>query len=183
MQMKLSTLAILLGVVFAGINLYAFLKPSNFAVAVKKFPRSVPIGYLLMFLATAWFVWNVRQESIADFESMKPFLYALFIGVGLGTCIFVKDFLAARGFAVMLLLVAKLMVDTARWSDTEWRLVIVIWAYLWVLAGIWFTISPWRLRDILNWSVADEKRLRILSGIRVAFGLFVAFLGIAVFKS
>jgi len=27
-------------------------------------------------------------------------------------------------------------------ADTEWRLVIVCWAYLFVIAGIWFTVSP-----------------------------------------
>mgnify|MGYP001125099086 CR=1 FL=1 len=34
--------------------------------------------------------------------------------MGLGACIFVQDFLAVRGLAVVLLLLAKLMVDTGR---------------------------------------------------------------------
>jgi hypothetical protein len=182
MTIKLSTLSILLGLGMIAPNLYALANPSKFTAAARKFPRSVPIGTVLMVIATLWFVLNVRNESIADFESMKPFLYTLFVAVGIGTCIFVKDFLAARGLAVCILLLAQLMVETARWAESEWRLVIMIWAYVWVVAGIWFTISPWRVRDMINWNVADEKRLRLLSGIRLAFGLFVAALGFLAFK-
>ena len=105
-----------------------------------------------------------------------------FAAVGIATCIYVRDFLAVRGLAIVFLLLAKLMVDTARWADTEWRLVIVTWAYVLVVAGMWFTISPWRLRDLLNWATATDTRVRVGSGIRLAFGLFVAVLGLTVFR-
>jgi hypothetical protein len=39
------------------------------------------------------------------------------------------------------------------------------------------------LRDILNWATANEKRTRLLSGMRLAFGLFVVVLGLTVYKS
>jgi len=94
-----------------------------------------------------------------------------------------RDFLPVRGLAVLFLLLAKLMVDTARWEDTEWRLVIATWAYVLAVAGMWFTISPWRLRDILNWATATEERTRLLSGLRLAFGVFVLVLGMTVFRA
>lgn len=183
MQMKLSTVAILLGTIVALINLYGVLKPTEFGEAARKFPRSLPIGYVLMLLGTAWFVWNLKQESISDFEKLKPALYALFIAVGVGTCIFVKDFLAVRGLAVVLLLAAKLMVDAGRphLGDTHWVLVIQTWAYVLVVVGIWFTVSPWRMRDLVNWGTATEQRIRVGSGLRMAFGLFVAILGLTKF--
>lgn len=184
MALKLSTLSILLGLGVAAPNLYALLNPSKFAEAARKFPRSIPLGNLFVGIATIWFVMNVRGESIADFESMKPFLYTLFVGVGLGTCLFVRDYLAARGFALLMLLLAKLMVDTGRpnLGETPWVLLIQTWAYLLVVAGIWFTISPYRVRDVIHWNVANEKRLRVLSAVRLAFGLLVALLGLTVFK-
>ena len=46
-----------------------------------------------------------------------------------------------------------------------------------VVAGIWFTVSPWRLRDMLNWDTANEQRIKLSCGLRLAFGLFVAVLG------
>ena len=73
-------------------------------------------------------------------------------------------------------------VDSARWVDTSWRLVIVTWAYVWVIAGMWFTISPWRLRDLIDWNTANQQRTRIFCGIRFAFGLFVILLGLTAFR-
>jgi hypothetical protein len=181
--MKLSVLSIALGLGLALPQIYGLTNPKAFTVAVRKFPRNVPLGWVLMLIATAWFVWNVMQETDADFAAMKQFLIPAFIGIGIGCCIFVQDFLAVRGLAVLALLLAKLMVDTARWPvpDTNWRWVISGWAYLLVLAGMWFTIAPWRLRDLLEWGTATENRLRIGCALRLAFALFVVILGMTVF--
>lgn len=182
-DLKLSTLAIVLGLIVALPSAFGLLKPKAFAEAVRKFPRYTPIGYVLVMLATVWFLYYVQQESVADFASMKRIFFLAFSAVGIGTCLFVKDFLPVRGLALVLLLLAKLMVDSARLVETEWRLVISTWAYVCAIAGMWFTISPWRLRDMLNWSVATESRTRMLSGVRVAFGVFVIALGITVFRN
>ena len=182
-DLKLSTLSIILGLIVALPSLFGVLKPQAFAAAARKFPRYTPAGYVLMVLGTLWFLYYVHLESVADFANMKPYFYFLFSAVGIGACIFVRDLLPVRGLAVIFLLAAKLMADTARWEETDWRLVISTWAYALAVAGMWFTISPWRLRDILNWSVATESRTRLTSGLRVAFGLFVIVLGLTAFKT
>jgi hypothetical protein len=185
MTLKLSTLSILLGLGLGLPQIYGVLKPATFAAAVRRFPRSIPWGVVLTLLGTVWFLWNLSQESIADFASYKNVLFTGFAGVGLGTCIFVQDFLAVRGLAIVLLLLAKLMVDTGRpgLPQTQWVLVIQTWAYVLVVAGIWFTVSPWRLRDFLAWGTATEQRIKVGCGLRLAFGLFVAALGLTVFMS
>jgi hypothetical protein len=181
MSIELSTLAIALGIGFGLPQVYGLIKPTAYREAVRKFPRSRSWGYALVLLGTAWFLWNLKQESIADFAAYKPLMLAGFAALGVMTCVFVPDFLAVRGLAIVLMLLGKLMVDTARWADTSWRLVIVVWAYLFVIAGIWFTISPWRLRDIIYWKTESDQRIRIGCTARLAFGLFVAVLGLAVF--
>src|SRR5690348_1526103 len=100
--MKLSTLAVALGVLFALPQIYGLLKPTAFAAALRKFPRSELWGFLLMGLGTAWFLWNLNNESISDFASYKSMMLVGFGAVGLLTCIFVRDFLAVRGLAVVL---------------------------------------------------------------------------------
>jgi hypothetical protein len=171
MTLKLSTLSVLLGLGLGLPQIYGILKPVAFATAVRKFPRSLPWGIALVALGTLWFLWNLGQESLADFAAYKNVLFTAFAGVGLGTCIFVQDFLAVRGLAIVLLLLAKLMVDTGRPAlpQTHWVLVI--------------TISPWRLRDFLAWGTATEQRIKVGCGFRLAFGLFVAALGLTVFRS
>jgi hypothetical protein len=179
--MKLSTLAVWLGLLFSAPQVFGILKPSAFAAAAKRFPRSEPWGYALMGLGTVWFLANLRAESISDFADYKKYMLVVFGLIGLLTCLYVKDFLAVRGLAVVLLLLAKFTLDTARWHDSEWRIVISVWAYAWIIAGMWFTISPWRLRDLIEWHTANERRIRVGSALRLAFGVVVIVLGLAVF--
>jgi hypothetical protein len=183
--MKLSLLAILLGAGLGLPQLYAFANPKKFAASVRSFPRNLPAGFFLMLLATAWFVWNVNIEPVADFSAFKPAMMTVFAAVGILSCFYVQDFLAARGLAVVFLLLAKAMVDTGRphLDQSPWVLVIQVWAYILVVAGIWITITPWRLRDLLNWMTATEARIKIGSAIRLGFAVFVILLGLTAFRA
>ena len=183
--MKLSLLSILLGLGMAVPQVYGIARPKQFAAAARKFPRNLPLGVVLMLLGTAWFVWNVHLESVSDFAAFKPAMMAGFAAVGILCCIFVQDFLAVRGLAVLLLLLGKLMVDTGRThlGQTHWVWVIQTWAYLLVIAGIWLTITPWRVRDLVNWGTATETRIRVTSTIRLAFAAFIVILGLTAFRA
>src|SRR5471030_1295375 len=192
--MRLSLLSILLGVGMSVPQVYALTKPAQFTAAARKLPRNVPVGIALMLLGTAWFLWIVNQEPIADFSSFKPYMMTAFAAIGVLTCVFVQDFLAARGLAVVLLLLGKLMLDTGRphlpteifhaqLGESSWVLVNQAWAYVLIVAGIWFTITPWKLRDLLEWATANEARVKIGSVIRLAFALFILTLGLTAFRA
>jgi hypothetical protein len=181
LEIKLSTLATVLGLLVILPNAFGLLKPGRFGALARQFPRHPVAGPVLMLLGTAWFIYYVRLENVADFEPLKPYLIGLFVAVGIGSCLFLKDFLAVRGAAVVMLLLAKLMVDTARWAESDWRLVIITWGYLLAVAGMWFTISPYRMRDLIQWATANDMRTRVGSGLRLGFGLLVLLLGLLVF--
>jgi hypothetical protein len=191
--MKLSLLTILLGAGLSVPQIYGLARPKDFTATVRKFPRNYPVGVGLMLLATGWFTWIVNNEPIADFSAFKPYMLAGFVAVGVLSCVFVRDFLAVRALAVILLLLAKLMVDTGRPhlptvmfqaqpGESTWVLVIQTWAYVLVVAGIWFTVTPWKLRDLLGFATANETRVRVGSGLRLAFALFIIALGLTVFR-
>src|SRR5580658_995618 len=129
--MKLSLLSILLGLGMGLPQVYGLARPAELAVVARKFPRNLAAGVVLMLLGTAWFVWNVNIEPIADFSAFKPYMMAGFTAVGVLSCIFVQDFLAVRGLSVVFLLLGKLMVDTGRphLGDSDLVLVIQGWAY------------------------------------------------------
>jgi hypothetical protein len=179
--MKLSTLASILGIAFALPQLFALAKPGSFTTQVRKFPRSAGWGYLLMAIGTCWFLYNLTHEAISDFAAYKNLMVGGFGLIGLLTCIFVRDFLAVRGLAITLLMVSWFILHTARNADSPWRLVLIVWAYFWIVTSMWFTVAPWRLRDYLNWATASQTRVRVGSAIRLAFGLLVLGLGLAVF--
>ena len=183
--MKLSLLSILLGLGMGLPQIIGVTQPARLAAAARKFPRNLPIGIALMLLGTAWFVWNVSKEPIADFSAFKPYMVAGFIAVGVLSCVFVQDFLAVRGLAVVLLLLGKLMVDTGRphLGQSPFVEVIQAWAYVLVVAGIWFTVTPWKLRDLIHWATATDTRTRLLSTVRLAFAAFVLILGLTAFRA
>ncbi len=181
--MTLSNLCIVLGLGVAVPQLYGLGNPAGFRDALRKFPRHTRIGYVLITIATAWFLWHLKQENIADFAAFKPMMYAGFTALGLGTCIFLKDFLAVRGLALVLMLLAKLVLDTQRLHDSNWRWVLGVLAYAWIVAGIWFTVSPWRCRDIIEWMTASETRVKVVCALRLALAVLVAGLGATVFRT
>ncbi len=183
--MKLSLLSILLGLGLSVPQVYGLARPAQFALAVKKFPRNLPVGIFLMLLGTAWFVWNVNVEPIADFSAFKPYMLAGFAAVGILSCVLIHDFLAVRGLAVVFLLLGKLMVDTGRphLGESPFVLVIQAWAYVLIIGGIYCTVAPWRLRDFLNWATATEARVKIGSAVRLAFAVFILALGLTAFRA
>jgi hypothetical protein len=183
--MSLSLLAILLGAGMSVPQVYGLVSPDKFAKAARRFPRNLPVGVFLMLLGTAWFAQNVLVEPVADFSVFKPYMIAAFIAIGVFSCIYVQDFLAVRGLAVVALLLAKLMVDTGRphLGQSPWVLLIQYWAYFLVALGIWFTITPWRLRDFLNWATGSRTRVIVGCLLRLAFALFVIFLGLTAFRA
>jgi hypothetical protein len=184
-NLSLSTFAIGLGVLCALPAVFGLTSPEKFREAMRGFPRSMAWGWALMLLGTGWFVYNVNQEQVADFQSYKSILLSFFAAVGIASCIFVRDFLAVRGAAVVVLLLAKWMVDTGRplLGTSGWVVLWQAWAYALVVAGIWLTISPWRLRDLIQWGTANEQRIRLTCSARLAFCLLIVFLGATVYRT
>ena len=52
--MNLSTLSIILGLGLGLPQIYGLANPQKFAASVRKFPRNVPIGIVLMFVVSFW---------------------------------------------------------------------------------------------------------------------------------
>lgn len=181
--MSLANLSLLLGLGIAVPQIWQLSKPEAWRKWSADFPRSKPLGYLLVGIATAWFVWNVKNETLADFSKYKPYLLAGFGAIGVLTCVYVSDFLAARGLALTLMLLAKFMVDTARWHDSDWRWIVSGLAYVWVFFGIWLTISPWRLRDFIAWHNRSDSRIRAFAASRLAVALVLVVLGLTAFRA
>ena len=180
--MTLSTLAMLLGAAYSVPQVYALLKPKDFAERARAFPRCTGWGYALMGIGTVWFLYNLNAEAIADFAAYKKWMLVGFGAIGVMTCIYVRDYLPVRGLAVCLLLLAWYTLNRTRWADSPARLVLVVWAYSWVICGMWFTVSPWRLRDFLNWWTANDSRLRLGSMLQLVLGAVVLILGATAFR-
>lgn len=172
----------LLGVGIAIPQIWALLKPAQFSVALRKFPRSEIWGYLLMAVGASWFLYRLNQEAIAEFAAYKTWMLVGFGSVAVAACIFVQDYLAVRGMCITMLMLAGFTLSKTRFAETPWRLVLVIAAYIWVITSMWWMISPWRVRDLIAWATATPQRLRSLAAARLAFAVLVIVLGATVYK-
>lgn len=181
--MKAWIMVTLLGLAYGLPQIAGLLHPERFAEALRRFPRSALWGNILMPLGTLWFLWDLNRYPIADFANFKPLLFIGFSIIGFGACVFVRDFLAVRGLAVVVLLLAHHVLSAIQWLDTSWRLVVTAWAYVAVVLAVWITISPWRLRDYIAWVNATPRRVRLGSVIRLLFGLLVAVIGVTAIRA
>jgi len=176
MEINLSILTILLGLFMSITSIWVMMKPDQSAKLVARFPRATGVGYFLVFLSTAWFLYYFQLENIADYAPLKPYMMMAFIALAVLVCVYVSDFLAVRGLALLLMLLCKLMLDSARWSTLPWHLMIVVWAYIMIIVSFWLTLSPWRMRDYIQWLTASRSRLMSMAGTKLAFGLFLIVL-------
>lgn len=180
--MTLSQLCFVLSAVMVISHGLAFLKPDAVGRWLQLFPRNVSLGVPLMLLGTAWFGWNLWNETLSDIAPWKNLMLVGFAVVGIGSCVFVKDYLAVRGLSVVLLMAAWFVCEKARPHDSLWRDVLIAWAYVWVFLGLWWSMAPWRLRDWINWWVARPGLLRGAAAAGVAWGVFVAGLGLTALR-
>lgn len=181
-EITIAQLSLALGALMVFTAIFGLVKPEGAMNWTKDFPRNETAGWTLMLAGMAWFLWVLSGETLADFEKFRMHFKIFIVATGVGACFFLKDFLAVRGLAVILLLLAKLIVDTARWHESDWRLVLIVLAYALVLKAMWFTVAPWRMRDIIEWATANEGRFKLMCGVRLAFAVLLIVLGLTVFK-
>jgi hypothetical protein len=200
-NIPLSTVAIILGLLVFLTRLPGVVYPEAFRKFWLAIPRSKPAGYLLMGLAIGWCATVVYLTGFMDVSEWKSdqwweaFIRSLLlllqagrpsVWIVFGVIYFLivwllDDFLAVRGLALLSLLVARVMLDAAFVVETRARLVMVVIAYLMVVAGMWFTIAPYRFRDLLGIVLANNRRCRWLCGAGAASGILLVMLGIWVY--
>ncbi len=86
MELKLSTLAVLLGLGLGVPQVYGGDEAKPLFRLEAEISAFAALGIALMLLGTGWFVWYLSQESISDFAVYKPILLVGFAGVGIASC-------------------------------------------------------------------------------------------------
>jgi hypothetical protein len=180
-MLPLSTIAVALGVFIMAMNLPAVFAPAFFRRMATRFSRNVPAAWVLTAIAVAWVAWIILHASLGRFESLKPLVYVGAPVSFFAMVFFMDELLAPRALGGLLLLLANPVLNSARWLDTEWRLVMVVIAYVWVIAGIIFVLNPFRLRQAAEWGTKTDLRCIVGGSIRFLVGAFVLFLGLKVY--
>jgi hypothetical protein len=90
----------------------------------------------------------------------------------------VPEFLAARSLGMVLLLAAEPLLESAVLRDEPTRLLLVVLAYGWVVAGLFLVGMPFLLRDAITWVTANQTRWRmaVIGGLAYGVAVFLAAL-------
>jgi hypothetical protein len=163
-------------------HLWPLFRPGACAAWLRRFHRNTPVGVVLMLLGSVWFEQNLQNSEISDFAAFRPFLLGGVIAIGVASCFVVRDYLSVRALAIVLCLVADVVLDAQRWHPSPWRYLVTVWMYVWVTLAIWVALSPWRVRDGLDWCARSEGRVRLLGLSGVIWGALISALAVTVYR-
>jgi hypothetical protein len=154
---------------------------ARFTVQAQKFSRSVLWGRILMGICAVWAGIIVYNAATDDWAWARPLIV---IGVPIAYWLVVQyadQFLALRGLAALLLLVAKIVLDAADLSDLPLRLIVTVLAYLWVCVAIWMAAAPHQVRDVIGFVTANTFRCRVACFFGSLVGVGLVVLGLFVY--
>jgi hypothetical protein len=178
--MSLFAASLIPGLILILLGMPLLLDLSGAKAAIKAFPRSTSVGYLVFGAAAAWFLYNILHLSNADFGEYRYYLFVGFAGVALLAFKCVPDFLGVRGASALVLIGAAPFLDAAYMEyGRPQRLFMVSFVYVAIALAIWLGAQPWRLRDFFNWLFARPVRSRGLGGLFLAYGIVLCMAAFA----
>jgi multisubunit Na+/H+ antiporter MnhG subunit len=168
-HLSLHTVGMIAGVFLTLVGLIGLIKP-DFANVVRRFPRSRIAGIVLLTICLAWTFWLLATIQMGEFSSFRrPLLIALPIGYVL-VLRFVDEFLAVRALGILCLLAAEPLLGAAFLRYETSRLVVTVFAYLLIVAGLFWVAIPYVLRDQINWIARSVFRWRCLHALILVYG-------------
>jgi hypothetical protein len=168
---SLYTFSLIATVVLLVLGAPFLLVPARIEKAVRAFPRHRLTGVLTMILGGGWFLFKISQLSQSDFGDYKKLLLLLFLATLIGSIYYVRDFLAVRGVAILILLSANTGLKSAYGLyDIPERLVLVTVLYLFIVAAIIYGIAPYHMRDSINALYRKSLYPRLLGIILILMG-------------
>src|SRR4029077_11873154 len=137
----------------------------------RRLPRSRVAGIVLLTIDAVWSLWLLATMEMGEFQSFRrPLLIALPIGYFL-ILRFVDEFLAVRALGILCLLAAETLIDAAFLRYETSRLIVTVFAYVLVIAGLFWVTMPYLLRDQVNWITGTSTRWRFASGVALLYGV------------
>lgn len=179
---ELSIVALLIGLLILTVGGLSLLIPARVRAGLAAFPRSIRPGRILAVIDLIWAAYELAQMHLGMFDAWKVHLYWI-TPVAIFLCIkYLDELLSPRALGGLFLLAAGPVLDIARWHPSGWRLVVTVIAYLWILLGLTFLLSPWWFRRLMPWIAGSTDRaVRITGTVKALFGLGLIALALLVY--
>lgn len=174
---------LVLGVWLVAMHALMLAKPEAVQRFLKRFPRDQQIGQVLLAIGLLWFwllvakpgkgILHALAMDLGEFNPLKNYLRILvplsIVGVGIA----VKEFLAVRALGLLGLMAAAPLLDAAFLKDPQTRLLVPAFAFVMIIASLYWVGMPYLFRDAVSWATRSQKRWQMLSAGGLAYGVAV----------
>lgn len=158
-------------------HLWMLVKADNAIAFLQKFPRNTFIGAILMAVGMLWFWLLVAplglslEMDLGEFNGAKKILLILVPAAAFLMITEVKEFLAVRGLGVICLMAAAPLLGAAFQEPATGKLLVPIFAYAMLTAGLFFIGMPYLMRDGIKIATASKARFQALVAGGLVYGI------------
>jgi len=175
---SLKVMGIVVGAWLILTHVFALVKPGTVKPFLKKFPRNDNLGIAMVIIAFAWafMVWTCMDLG-EFFKVERHVQYVLVFGC-IGVIIYVKEFIAVRSLGFLMILAAAPILTSAFLKEPTSRLLIVAFAYIIAVKGMFWVGLPYLMRNQIDWVLEEGKRYQVGAIAGAAFGVLVLLFAI-----
>jgi len=161
----------------------ALARPEAVKAWLTALPRSKKWGFILLGAATAWAWYLILTIDLGEFSNWRTRLLIIIPIAALLTGRFVDELLTARALGMVALLAAEPLLESAFLRPELSRLFLVILAYVWIVAAMFWIGMPYVLRDQIRWITSFPVRFRGTAVLFALYGLTLLILGLTLHRS
>lgn len=182
-QLPLFTTGLAAGILLIVSHAFALARQESCIGMAKAFPRSRAAATALLAVAAVWSFLLVRSIDLGEFSPLRNVMLLAIVAGAILSWIYVPEFLAVRALGMLFLLAAEPLLESAVLRDEPTRLLLVLLAYAWVLAGLFFVGMPYLLRDAVTWVTASSIRWKAAAAGGVIWGTALVLCAVSLWRN
>jgi hypothetical protein len=159
-SLTLQTAGLLTGAVLLIAHFIALWRSEETRKWLRRFPRSRPMGTLLIAIAAIWSFLLITGMDLGEFARLRNLMLVAIVAGAILAWKYVEEFLAVRAIGMLALLAAEPLLEAAFMRHETTRLLLVLLAYVWIINGLFWVGMPWLMRDQIAWLTAKTPRYR-----------------------
>ena len=163
-QLSLQTIGLAVGLLLIFSHAPGLIKPTASMDFARAFPRSRPAGTILLLMATVWSFLLVSDVDLGEFSRLRNLMLVGIVAGAILSWLYVEEFLAVRALGMLLLLAAEPILESCVLRSEQSRLLLVILAYAWIIAGLFFVGMPYLLRDAVK-ILTSRKQIWLMAAL------------------
>jgi hypothetical protein len=181
--LHLRTAGVLVGLALVAMHTIALLHGETIRSWLLAFPRSRNAGFALLTIAAIWAFTLVAVMDLGEFSKYQRPLMILIPAAWFLSIKYVDEFLAVRASGMLLLLLAEPVLEAAFLRPETSRLLLVVLAYVWIVAGMFWVGMPYVMRNQIAWITKTRERWIAGCAVGIAYGAAILICSATLYRS